>query len=126
MGGGKMFWPNTLYLLGLAGPPICLSFAWYGWLRSPRLQSPKWRMILFFSSLCAGTINFVLLWSCVVWLKFHYNAESWRVRDFVSDVGIYLLLYSIVAAIAGKGRHRILLGVGSVLAILPWIPFGIL
>jgi len=101
-------------------------FERHSWFHSPRIQLPKWRMILFFSGLCAGTTNFVLWWGWVVWLRFHYNPASWKVRDRVSDLGLYLLLYAVLAAIGGKGRYRLLLGISGVLALLPWIPMGVL
>ena len=117
---------NLLYLFAFGTPPILLGFTWWGWFHSPRIQPPKWRMILFFSGLCAGTANFVLWWGWVVWLRFHYNPASWKVRDRVSDLGLYLLLYAVLAAIGGKGRYRLLLGISGALALLPWIPIGVL
>ena len=117
---------DLLYLIALGTPPILLGFTWWGWFQSPRIQPPKWPMILFFSGLCAATANFVLLWAWVFWLRFHYDPASWKVRDRVSDLGLCLLLYAVVAAIGGKGRYRLLLGISSVLALLPWIPIGVL
>ena len=117
---------NLLYLIAIGAPPILLGFTWWDWFYRPRIQGPKWRIILFFSGLCAGTANFVLWWAWVVWLRFHYNPASWKVRDWVSDVGLYLLLYAVLAAIGGKGRYRLLLGISGVLALLPWIPLGVL
>src|ERR1700730_14359712 len=93
MSGTRMFWLNSLYLLALTGAPISLGFTWYDWFHCPRVQSAKWRTFILFSGLCAGTTNFVLWWIWVVWLRFHYNSESWRVRDIVSEVGLYL--YSV-------------------------------
>ena len=117
---------DLLYLIALGTPPILLGFTWWGWFQSPRIQPPKWPMILFFSGLCAATANFVLLWAWIVWLRFHYDPASWKVRERVSDLGLCLLLYAVVAAIGGKGRYRLLLGISSVLALLPWIPIGVL
>jgi hypothetical protein len=119
-----MFLFNMMYLSALGAPPFLLGLTWWRWLHTPRFQPPKWRTIAFFSGLFAGTCNLALWWICVVWLKFHSNPSSWRFRDTLIDVGIYLLLYSIVAAIAGKGRYRLLLGISGVLAILPWILMG--
>jgi hypothetical protein len=117
---------NLLYLIALGVPPILLGCTWWGWFRSPRIQSPKWPMILFSSGLCAATANFVLWWAWVVWLRSHYDPASWIVRDKVSDLGQCLLLYAVLAAIGGEGRYRLLLGISSVLALLPWIPIGVL
>jgi hypothetical protein len=117
---------NFLYLTAFGVPPILLGITWWGWFRSPRIRSPKWRVILFFSGLCAATANVVLFWGWVVWLRFHYNPASWKVRDTVSDLGLCLLLFAILAAIEGTGRHRLLLGISGVLAVLPWIPIGVL
>jgi hypothetical protein len=103
-----------------------LGITWWGWFQRPRVETPKWPRRLFFTGLCASTANCVLFWGWVVWLKFHYNPESWRVRDTVSNIGLCLLLYAIIAAAAGYGRHRPLLGISSVLALLPWIPLGVL
>ena len=117
---------GPLYLAALATPPVSLGFAWWGWVRQVGFQHPKWRAIVFLSGVLASTANFILWWGWVIWLRFHFTSESWRVRDSVSNVAICLLLYSILAAVAGKGRHRILIGISAVLAILPWIPVGIL
>ncbi|MGA7175748.1 MAG: hypothetical protein WBX13_08515 [Candidatus Acidiferrales bacterium] len=114
---------NLFYLVGLAVPPVLLGFCWWGWLRQP---FPQRQANVFFSGLCAGTANFVLWWAWVIWLQFHNNPDSWRVRDITSDLALCLLLYSIVAAIAGKGRYRLLLGISGFLAILPWIPLAVL
>ena len=122
----KMFWENSLYLIAIAAPPILLGFTWWKWFSGPRIQIPEWRRMLFVSGLCAGTLNVVLFWAWVVWLHFHYNPASWRVQDIVGDAGLYLLLYSIIAATAGKGRYRLMLGISNVLSLLPWIPHGVL
>lgn len=121
-----MLWGNALYLIAIAGPPILLGFSLWAWFRDLRTQLPKWRAMLFSSGLYAGVANIALLWAWAVWLHFHYNPASWRVQDIVSDVGLCLVLYSMIAAIAGKGRYRLLLGISGVLALLPWIPAGVL
>lgn len=82
--------------------------------------------MLFFSGLCAGTLNVAVWWAWVVWLRFHYTADSWKVREVVGDFGLWLLVFSILAAVAGRGRHRPLLVISGVLAVLPWIPIGVL
>jgi hypothetical protein len=117
---------NLLYLLAMTVPPILLGIVWWRWFRCRVTQPPKWRSIFFFSGICSATVNFVLWWAWVVWLRLHHNPESWKVHDWVSDVGLYLLFYAILAAIVGKGRHRLLLAISSVLALLPWIPVGVL
>jgi hypothetical protein len=114
------------YLIAFGTPPILLGFTWWAWFHSPRIQQPKWGMILFFSGLCSATANIVLFWGWVVWLRFHYNPESWRVQDRVSNLGLCLLLFAIIAAVGGTGRHRLLLGISGVVALLPWIPIGVL
>ena len=117
---------SSLFFVAMAAPPIMLGLAWWGWFRDPRLRCSKWRTLLFFSGLCAGTLNVAVWWAWVVWLQFHYTPESWKVRDVVSDVGLWLLVFSTVTAIAGRGIHRLLLATSGVLAMLPWIPIGIL
>jgi hypothetical protein len=117
---------NLLYLLAMVGPPILLGFVWWGWFRRSPVQTANWRTTLFFSSLCAGTANLLLWWASVVWLRFHYNPASWEVWDRVSDVGLCLLVFAILASIVGMGKYRLLLGVSGVLALLPWIPIGVL
>lgn len=117
---------DWLYLIALGIPPILLGFTWWGWFHSPRTQTPKSQMMFFFSGLCAATANFVLQWAWAVWLRFHYDPASWKVQDRVSNLGLCLLLYGVVAAIGGKGRHRPLLGISCILAVLPWIPIGVL
>ena len=117
---------NFLYLSVIVLVPILLGIIWFSWIRTSDLQLATWRRVLFFSGLCAATANFVLLWAWAFWLHFHYQTSSWRVQDRVSDVGLCLLFYTIATAIAGKGRNRVLLSISGLLAILSWIPIGVL
>ena len=117
---------DLLYLIAFGTPPILLGFTWWGWFRGPRSQAPKLQKTFFFSGLCAATVNLLLWWAWVVWLRFHYNPESWKVRDRVSDVGLCLLLYAVLAAAGGEGKYRHLLLTSCLLAFLPWIPIGVL
>jgi len=116
---------DLLYLASFVGSPVLLGLYWWGWGRRQHIQLPKWRAATFLSGLCAATGNFIVLWVWVIWLRFHYNPSSGRMRDVVGDVGLSLLLYSICAAIAGKGRYRILLAVSGTLAMLPWLSVGV-
>jgi hypothetical protein len=115
-----------LYLIAFGTPPILLGFTWWGWFRSPRSQAPKSQATFFFTGLCAATANLLLWWAWVVWLRLHYNPESWKVRDRVSDVGLCLLFYAVLATIGGAGKYRNLLFISCLLAFLPWIPIGVL
>lgn len=117
---------NLIFGLALIAPPLLLGFTWWGWFRRPQVQPRNWRTITFFSSLCAGTVNFLLVCTWAVWLHYHYNPESWRVWDNMSNVGLCLLLYSFIAAIAGKGKYRYLVAISSFLSLILWIPVGIL
>lgn len=125
-----MLWQDwllgSLYLIALFGSPISIALAWWGWFHRQAFPQPKWRAIVFFSGLLASTGNFVLWWCWVVWLRFHFTPDSWKVGDPISSVALCLLFYSVVAAIMGKGRFRFLLGLSGVVAILPWIPAGVL
>jgi hypothetical protein len=111
-----------LDLLALILSPIMLGISWWGWVRSPHLHPPKWRTIVFYSGLCAGTGSFTLWWTWVVGGQLHYIPQAWKAYDIVVDIGLCLLMYSIVASIAEKGRNRCLLAMSGVLAVLPWIP----
>ena len=117
---------SSLFFIAMAAPPIMLGLSWWGWFRDPRFRCSKWRALIFLSGLCAGTLNVAVWWAWVVWLQLHYTPDSWKVRDVVSDVGLWLLLFSIVTAMAGRGIYRLLLAISGVLAMLPWIPIGIL
>jgi len=117
---------RTLYWLAFASLPVSLAFGWWAWMRRPRLSAPKWRTVLYFSGLCAGTLNFALFWAFVVWLQFHYTTEAYKVRDPASNVGLLLLLYSLLAVCIGKGRYRFFVGTACILAMIPWIPVGVL
>lgn len=117
----------VLYLTAFAVPPILLGITWWGWFRSPHMETPKGPRFLFFAGLCASTANCVLWWAWVAWLQLHYNNPgSWKVQDKISNLGLCLLLFALIAATAGAGKHRRLLIISSVLAFLPWIPLGIL
>ena len=63
----------------------------------------------------------------MIWLAFHRGTpNTWKVWDKMSDLGLCLILVSIFASLVGKGRNRVLLAVAGILAILPWIPVGVL
>ncbi len=116
---------SSLYIVGLAGPPVSLGFAWWAGpieLDSNIPNGARW----FFLSGLLEHFQFRVVMGLVSGSRFHFTTESWRVRDPVSNVGIWLLFYSIVAAIAGKGRYRVLIALSGVFAILPWIPVGVL
>src|ERR1700722_19034962 len=118
---------DVILLIALGFPPISVAYIWWTWVRTPPSNLPKWRKVFFLSGLCAGTANLVVWWSWVIWLAFHRgNPGIWKVWDKVSDLGLCLILFSIFASLVGKGRNRFLLAVSGVLAILPWIPVGVL
>jgi len=114
---------NCLYLIGMSVPAVLIAFCWWNWLRG---QRPKSHQALFLWGLCAATLNCALWWGWVIWLKFHYTPSSWVVRDFVSAIGIGLLVVSLIAAIKSGGKNAVLLGSSAVIALLPWIPLGVL
>ena len=116
---------NSLYLFALGGLPTILGLSWWAWLRSPRSSAPQWRSILYFTGLCAATVNFILYWAFVVWLQFHYTDQAYKVRDPVANLGLILLLYSLAAVSIGKGPYRFFAGVACVLAMIPWVPLGV-
>jgi hypothetical protein len=117
---------GTFYLLALVSLPVALAAGWWVSLRSPSFHAPKWRSLAYSSGLCAATANLVLFWGFVVWLQFHYTPEGYRVRDTASSVGLFLLLYSSLSLIIGKGPYRWFVGAACILAMLPWIPLGVL
>ena len=117
---------NAVYFLAFGSLPITLSMSWWAWLRGPRLNAPKWRSDLYLSGICAATLNFILFWAFVLWLQFHYATDAYKVQDSASDVGLILLLYSLVAVSIGKGRYRLFVGIACLLAMVPWIPVGVL
>jgi hypothetical protein len=114
---------SAMYILGMAAPPILLGFCWWGWFR---YRPSEGRGVFFFSGLLAATVNFLLWWAWVIWLQFHSGPSAGIIRNIVGNFCFYLLIYSVVAAIAGKGRYRILLAISCVLALIPWIPIGVL
>ena len=114
-----------VYLIALGVPPILLVLTWWDWFHSRRTQTPKSERMSLLSGLYAATANFALQWGWVVWLRFHYGPPSWKVQDWISNLGLCLLLYAGVVAVDRKGRLH-LLGIISILAMLPWIRIGIL
>lgn len=121
-----MLFISAIYMIAIIASPLVLAMSWWGWFHNPRIRSPRLRTGLYLSGLCAGTANFVIWWLWVAWLKVHYTPAAMKTRDLVSDAGLLLLLYSIIAVVAGKGRYRPLLVLGGILALVPWIPLGVL
>jgi hypothetical protein len=118
---------DVILLIALGFPPIAIAYIWWTSLRTSPNNLPRWRRIIFLSGLCGGTANLVVWWTWVIWLAFHRGTpNTWKVWDKMSDLGLCLILVSIFASLVGKGRNRILLAVAGILAILPWIPVGVL
>jgi hypothetical protein len=121
-----MFGLDAIYWIVLVGSPLTLAIAWWGWFRTPGATIPKSRVYALFAGLLAATCNLVFFWSWVAWLQHHRASEVWRIQDRVSDIGIGLLVFSLLATIGGQGRYRAVLAVSIILAFVPWIPIGVL
>ena len=120
-----MFSAALLKPIGLVVPVALLGVMWWSWPRNRSVHVPKWRATLFFSGLCAGTGNFLVLGIWMIWLHYHYAPSSYRAQDIFANVGISLLLYSVIAALGGRGKYRLMLAISGILSIIVWLPVGV-
>ena len=118
---------NVIQVIALVFTPIAATYVWWTSLRTPLSDLAQWRKVIFFSALSAVTGNLVVFWSWVIYLASHRSqTDTWKVWDKMSDLGLCLILFGILASFFGKGRNRALLATAGVLSILSWIPVGVL
>jgi len=104
-------------------PHIALGVAWVFWGRSPgKFEHPWWQTSLLFAGLLACSLNIIVFWASVNWLRLRQNDLSWwKGRDNFEAVSDFLIVFALVAAICGKGRARLPLLVAAVLGWFIWV-----
>ena len=114
---------DAMVLVLIVTPHIALGVAWVYWGRSPaKFEQPRWQTILLFVGLLACSLNIVVFWVYVNWLRFRQNDRSWwKGRDNFEVVSDCLIVFALAAAIFGKGRARLLLLVAAVLGWFIWV-----
>jgi hypothetical protein len=112
----------AIYLFILFTPHIAIGLAWIFWSLSPvRFQPPKWRSIAAFLALLAGSLNIVIYWCYIAWLQRHFTTESWKGRDFAFNICQFLIGWTIIGALFGKGRVRVTLFIAGILGFFLWV-----
>ena len=114
---------DTIALVLIIAPHIALGGAWVYWGRSPgRFAHPRWQTILLFAGLLACSLNIVVFWTYVNWLRFHQNDLSWwKGRNDFEVVSDFLIVFVLVAAIFGKGRAQLPVLVAGVMGWFIWM-----
>ena len=114
---------NVILLSLLVAPHLALAIAWVFWVRSPsRFQHPKWRSILLFSGLLAGSLNIAIFWIYLIWLSSHKTDLSWwRGRDIFEGISDFLVCLAFASAVFGKGRARLPVAIAAVAGFLLWV-----
>ena len=107
----------------IATPHIALGVAWVFWGRSPaKFENPKWQSRLVFAGLLACSLNIVVFWTYVNWMRFQQNNSSWwKGRDNFEVVSDFLVVFAAMAAIFGKGRARLPLLVAAGMGWFIWV-----
>ena len=117
-----MDYTDAIYLSFLFGPHIAIGLAWVFWLLSPvRFQAPKWRSISAFVALLTGSLNIVIYWCYVAWLQRHFTTDSWKGRDFAFNICQFLIGWTIIGSLFGRGRVRITLCIAGILGFFLWV-----
>ena len=112
---------DVTYFSILSLPHVSMVLAWVFWsLQIRQLALPKWRGILLLLALLAGTLNIAVFWTYVAWLHRHYTTESWKGADFAFRLCEPLIALTIVGALFGRGRTRVVLCLAGVLGFLLW------
>jgi len=116
---------NVILLSLLVAPHLALGIAWAFWARTPspsRFQPPRWRTILLFSGLLSCSLNIAIFWVYLIWLNSRQPDLSWwKGRDSFEAVCDFLVGFGLIAAVFGKGRGRLFLGVAAVTGYLLWV-----
>jgi hypothetical protein len=112
---------EAIILLLLLLPHVAIGLAWLFWLRSPRLELPKWRSVPLVLALLSGSLNIVGYWSYVIWLQRHYTTDAWKGQDYVFNICQYVIALTIVGGAFGKGRVRLTACVAGLLGFFLWV-----
>ena len=114
---------DAIALVLIVTPHIALGVAWVFWGRSPvKFKHPRSQTILLFVGLLASSLNIVVFWTYVNWLRFQQNNSSWwKGRDNFEVVSDFLIVFAVLAAIFGKGRARLPLLVAAVMGWFIWV-----
>ncbi|HEY2459420.1 MAG TPA: hypothetical protein VGI16_01365 [Candidatus Acidoferrum sp.] len=97
--------------------------AWVLWGRAPeKFVAPLWRSRFLFLGLVASSLNLVVFWVYVTWLRLHHTDHFWwQVHDRFEFISDCLIGFAILAAVLGKGRGRIAMGCAAVTAYFIWV-----
>lgn len=110
---------SLLLLVGFAFLPGAISwfFAWAVWTSNKRPQLALWRVRMFqWGILCAPISIVVLAPGCAHYLKTG-GPPDWAL-GLTNWMGLLLLVFSLIAALTGRGRSRACLCASGALAIL--------
>src|SRR5882672_5505197 len=87
-----------------------------------KISTPRWRTILLFSGLLSCSLNIAIFWVYLIWLNSRQPDLSWwKGRDSFEAVCDFLVGFGLIAAVFGKGRGRLFLGVAAVTGYLLWV-----
>jgi hypothetical protein len=114
---------DGIVLVLIVIPHIALGVAWVYWGRCPgKFEDPWWQTSLLFAGLLGCSLNIVLFWAYVNWLRLHNTDPSgWKGRDNFEVVSDFLIVFALVAAICEKGRARPPLLVAAVFGWFIWV-----
>lgn len=100
-------------------PLLVLVLAWHYWRRTEATRG-NWRQKLLLAGLSAATANLAIYYPEVIY-EFNLGNRNWTLFGYLGDAGLLLCLFSLVAAAAGTGRGRMLLGLTALLSFSFWI-----
>ncbi len=100
-------------------PLLLLILAWHYWRGTGSTRS-NWRKKLLLAGFGAATANLAIYYVEVIY-EFNLGNRNWTVFGYLGDTGLFLCLFSLLAAGAGTGGGRVLLAFTAVLSFSFWI-----
>ena len=117
---------DVIVVLLLLLSHAALGVAWTYWFRSQvRFQSLRWRSFILLAALLASSLNIVMFWGYIIWLHYHYTTDAWKMRDFVHAICQYLIAFTFLGSLLGRGQGRGTLCAAGVLGWFLWVTTSI-
>jgi hypothetical protein len=106
-----LFLWGAVGVLGIFGPPVFLTIAWFRRFAIEAKKAPRWRRILRDAALVGATLELSAFWMIYFFGPLSHRDDEWafyRLWDKWTPISFYSCIALVTIACAGKGKGRIL------------------